>query len=455
MLTDLERKILEDFSDEIGAPSSLVAERLGISTALVTRAAKELASKGLLEDSGWAMKKTAKHNWQWIERPKTDGGMISKPGASTVWKTTEAGRTALAGKVQENQMAARKKTKKPPTQHRAPADEHAATELVLYIENTSDLSPDGPHGQGRSVLLNALRKWRRGTYDPTMAVRLFEYLTESGAKRYAKEMGSSEKEWSTMFTPATRHEAARQLEESFRNSLEHGEYDHVDTRIGMHEGHVGATRENNEQSLYDKLKAAGQKLDHHESDLYVLWTPEAGEIIRAHGGPEASNARPFTGSDGKRWIDIPFAYTPWWRQRRSTEETPRRPRPSVRETVKEHESLTYGQLPSFEDFKRHIHTAINPETDEPYWPEGTTYPMELVSAREIELAKEFGGLDDFRTERHRTGRNTRATGFRGDEKQIYDFLVFLMSQEDAYDGEEDSPGSLASSIMTTLGYEWV
>lgn len=123
--------------------------------------------------------------------------------------------------------------------HRQPADDHAATELVLYIENTSDLSPDGPHGQGRSVLLNALRKWRKGTYDPTLAVRLFEYLAESGAKRYAKEYGS-EREWSTMFNPATRHEAARQLEESFRNSAEQGEYDHVDTRIGVHE--VDASR---------------------------------------------------------------------------------------------------------------------------------------------------------------------------------------------------------------------
>lgn len=75
-------------------------------------------------------------------------------------------------------------------------------------------------------------------------------------------------------------------------------------------------------SLYDKLKAEGQQLDHHESDLYVKWTPEADAIIKAHGGPEAANARPFTSQiDGKRWIDIPFAYTPWWgkRQQRTRE----------------------------------------------------------------------------------------------------------------------------------------
>ncbi len=115
----------------------------------------------------------------------------------------------------------------------AAADDHAATELVMFIENTADLSPDGPRGQGRSVLLNALRKWRKGTYDPALAVRLFEYLTESGAKRYAQEMADEPSSWSTMFTPATRRAAARQLEEGFRNLAERGEYDEVDTRIGQ------------------------------------------------------------------------------------------------------------------------------------------------------------------------------------------------------------------------------
>jgi hypothetical protein len=113
----------------------------------------------------------------------------------------------------------------------AAVDEHAATELVMFIENTSDLSPDGPHGQGRSVLLNALRKWRKGTYDSVMAVKLFEYLAESGAKRYAREFDHASR-WAEMFNPATRREAARQLEDTFRKSVESGQYDDVDTRIG-------------------------------------------------------------------------------------------------------------------------------------------------------------------------------------------------------------------------------
>lgn len=111
------------------------------------------------------------------------------------------------------------------------ADEHAATELVLFIENTADLSPDGPRGQGHSVLLNALRKWRKGAYEPTLGVKLFEYLTESGARRYAQEFDEPAR-WSAMFNAATRRAAARQLEQSFRSAAERGEYDAVDTRIG-------------------------------------------------------------------------------------------------------------------------------------------------------------------------------------------------------------------------------
>jgi len=345
--------------------------------------------------------------------------------------------------------------------HRAPVDEHAATELVLFIENTSDLSPDGPRGQGRDVLLNALRKWRKGTYDPERAVTLFGYLVESGAKRYAKEFGSSEREWSTMFNPATRHEAAKQLEASFRNSAQQGEYDQVDTRTGaasrgiqrptLHAREHRGVRDHGAKSLYDKLKDAGQTLDHHESDLYVKWTPEAEAIIKAHGGTEAANARPFTyqrNGKGERWIDVPFAYIPWWdkRTRRASE--------ARRSNDDSPISMTYGVLPPFAEFEQDIRRP-NPDYSDgrAYWPEGAIFPMELVESNEQELAYAFGGLEEFETERQRSGQNSNAHGFRGNEQQIYSFLEYLTNQ---WNNEGDEPaGDLASGIMTTLGYEWI
>lgn len=114
-------------------------------------------------------------------------------------------------------------------------------------------------------------------------------------------------------------------------------------------------------------------------------------------------------------------------------------------------SMTYGVLPPFEKFEKDIRRP-NPDNSDgsAYWPEGSDYPMELVSDREIQAAEDFGQLESFRT-----SRPGYAFGFRGNEQQIYDFIKFLMDQEDAYGDEEDSPGGLASSIMYTLGYEWI
>jgi len=67
-MNDLERQVLGEFSDDIGAPSGLVAERLGISTAEVTRIAKKLAAEGLIGDTGYAMKKDRRFHWQYTER---------------------------------------------------------------------------------------------------------------------------------------------------------------------------------------------------------------------------------------------------------------------------------------------------------------------------------------------------------------------------------------------------
>lgn len=72
-----------------GAPASLVAQDLGISTAQATEMARELEKAGLLLDTGWGMRKERTigggQHWQHMELPKAEGGQRQKPGASTVW----------------------------------------------------------------------------------------------------------------------------------------------------------------------------------------------------------------------------------------------------------------------------------------------------------------------------------------------------------------------------------
>ena len=65
-------------------------------------------------------------------------------------------------------------------------------------------------------------------------------------------------------------------------------------------------------TLYEQLKAAGVPLDSHESDLYALATSEAHEIVLAscHMYSVFRNEL-----DGKLWLDVPFAFDPWWKAR--------------------------------------------------------------------------------------------------------------------------------------------
>jgi hypothetical protein len=98
----------------------------------------------------------------------------------------------------------------------APADEQAADELVLYIDNTNGLALGSSQGQGKSIRENLLRKVKAGKYDHELAIKGVLYVVETGAKQYAREF-SDLRQWSTMFPPATRYEAARQLVESFES----------------------------------------------------------------------------------------------------------------------------------------------------------------------------------------------------------------------------------------------
>jgi uncharacterized membrane protein len=69
--------------------------------------------------------------------------------------------------------------------------------------------------------------------------------------------------------------------------------------------------------IYDVLREQGAKLDSHESDLYVKFTPETREIVNAyyHRGDicEASTFRDQI--DGAIWYAVPFAYKPFWDKR--------------------------------------------------------------------------------------------------------------------------------------------
>jgi hypothetical protein len=66
------------------------------------------------------------------------------------------------------------------------------------------------------------------------------------------------------------------------------------------------------EQLYEALKSIGAKIDNHESDLYVLQTPETLALVQDSGSKYSTFVSQL---DGEVWIDVPFAFLPWWRAR--------------------------------------------------------------------------------------------------------------------------------------------
>jgi hypothetical protein len=66
---------------------------------------------------------------------------------------------------------------------------------------------------------------------------------------------------------------------------------------------------NPDATLYDALVEAGCRIDNHESDFYVLATGKALAIVAQF----VDKPLYFRGTDGLPWVEVPFAYQPYWR----------------------------------------------------------------------------------------------------------------------------------------------
>jgi len=73
------------------------------------------------------------------------------------------------------------------------------------------------------------------------------------------------------------------------------------------------------ETLFQKIVLAGIEFDHHESDLYIKDCPETREILEEFP-LNKSNARAFRSEiePHDMYLDVPFAYEPWWIKRGMT-----------------------------------------------------------------------------------------------------------------------------------------
>lgn len=65
-------------------------------------------------------------------------------------------------------------------------------------------------------------------------------------------------------------------------------------------------------TLYDEIKQANVPMDHHESDLYFLATPESRKILDKYPDKKQNSKCFISQIDNQIWIDVPFAFQPFW-----------------------------------------------------------------------------------------------------------------------------------------------
>jgi hypothetical protein len=100
------------------------------------------------------------------------------------------------------------------------ANEEAARELILYIENDADLYRQ----QFIPIVYNLQRKIKKGTFDLEKSIKMWDRLADLGAKKYIKEHGSPGDKWNMVFSKGTRDSVAKELSENFIAEVQAGNF---------------------------------------------------------------------------------------------------------------------------------------------------------------------------------------------------------------------------------------
>ena len=88
-------------------------------------------------------------------------------------------------------------------------------ELVLYTINDGDIYRQ----KAKPIIDNLHKKFKKGTYDKTLAVKAWLSLADLGAKKYAKDYAKPA-DWNKIFSPADRREAAKEFERRYFEEVE-------------------------------------------------------------------------------------------------------------------------------------------------------------------------------------------------------------------------------------------
>lgn len=133
------------------------------------------------------------------------GGLYKKKFRGSNWRWKDS-RNRITGK--RHFASSRMPRRNPETEQ---------TELKLFIDNDGDLYRQ----QTAPIQKNLTKKFVKGTYNHKLAVKLWKYLADNGAKKYAKDF-SVGSDWNTMFTVADRKAVAQALADDWLAEMKSG-----------------------------------------------------------------------------------------------------------------------------------------------------------------------------------------------------------------------------------------
>lgn len=98
-------------------------------------------------------------------------------------------------------------------------------ELVIFADSDTDFYREKIF----PVRKNLSRKYIAGKYDHALSVKLWKYVADDAAKRYAAEYGES-RNWNRMFSVADRKEAAQDMADDWLAEMDAGNFDGVEVK---------------------------------------------------------------------------------------------------------------------------------------------------------------------------------------------------------------------------------
>jgi hypothetical protein len=99
-------------------------------------------------------------------------------------------------------------------------DFEAADELVLYIDNSSNLY----RSRRVPIQRNLIKKIKSGKYNPVLAEKSFLTLAREGAKEYHRQFGTPGTRYSSVFNLGTLKMAAAAMQRDFYNNWKDYDY---------------------------------------------------------------------------------------------------------------------------------------------------------------------------------------------------------------------------------------